>query len=154
MGRVAPTTALVAAFLASIQIVNALTKSGDAEPDEQTMQQLLDSVDPIVLSTTPRSGPKAGKAFVVRVVKLNVAPGERPGSGARHHPDRYSCLATLGERLMPGSGAGGCTFRIGKRHTRGKELTIVVTASYRGATTTWPFRFVVSGAPAAASTAG
>ena len=123
----------------SRRVVNAVTRSHDAAPDVWSLQ----AVDPIVLSTTPKSGPRAGKAFVVRPVRLNLPPGEAPASGAPR-PDRYSCVSMLGDRFIPGSGAGGCTLRIAKRHTHGKTLLVLVTASYRGATTSFPFKFVVS----------
>ena len=140
--RVTPTTALIVALLAVIQIVNAVTRSHDTAPDEQAIAPFLDAVDPVVLSTTPKSGPKAGKAFVVRPVRLNLRAGEAPASGAPR-PDRYSCLALIGDRLVSGSGAGGCTLRIAP-NARGRTLSVVVSASYRGATMTFPFEFVVS----------
>ena len=70
-----------------------------------------------------------------------------PASGALvagdPKPDSYTCRATLKGRALAGTGAGGCTVRLGKK-ARGKTLKVVLTVTYEGATKTFPYTFHVT----------
>ncbi len=121
--------------------------SHDSAPDDGLWNYSIDAGGPdiqgLMLQTTPSSGPRAGKLFVVTPVGLKLPP-----SGAlfsdQAHPESYTCRATIKSRALAGAGTGGCTLRIPKKKTRGKTLNVVVTVTYEGATKSVPFTFVVS----------
>ena len=95
-----------------------------------------------VVETTPASGPKAGKQFVLRPAGLKLPPDGRTLSSPDPKPESYSCKATLKGRPIGGSGTGGCTWRLPKT-ARGKTLKVVVTVTYEGTTASFPYTFKV-----------
>lgn len=126
---------------------NADTNASDSAPDDGMYNYSFDAAGPdiqgVTLQTTPSSGPRAGKAFVVTPVGLKLPPNGAIISVAPK-PESYTCKATLNGRPVAGSGTGSCTFRIAKKKTRGKKLNVTVTVTYQGATKSVPFTFVVS----------
>jgi hypothetical protein len=134
-------------FNFSVETKNMSTKAYDDAPDLGMYNYSLDAGGPdiqgVMVQTTPSSGPKAGKPFVVTPIGLKLPPDGAIIS-VLPQPESYSCKPTLKGRAVPGSGTGGCTLRIPKKKTRGKPLTVVVTVSYEGATKSVPFTFVVS----------
>jgi hypothetical protein len=134
-------------FNFSVESKNTTTKAYDDAPDLGMYNYSLDAGGPdiqgVMLQTTPSSGPKAGKPFVVSPLALKLPP-DGAFISVLPQPESYSCKATLKGRAVPGSGTGGCTLRIAKKKTRGKTLSVVVTVSYEGATKSVPFTFVVS----------
>jgi hypothetical protein len=134
-------------FNFTVRSLNTDTKATDDAPDIGMYNYSLDAGGPdiqgVMLTTTPGSGPRAGKPFVVTPTGLKLPPTGGIIS-VLPQPESYSCKATLKGRAVPASGTGGCTLRIAKKKTRGKPLTVVVTVSYEGATKSVPFTFVVS----------
>ncbi len=126
---------------------NSSDQSQDSAPEDGMWNYSIDAQGPdiqgVMLLTTPSSGPKSGKRFVVSPIGLKLPPdgGIIP---VLPHPDSYSCRATIKSRAVPGTGTGGCTLRIAKKKTRGKTLSVTVTVTYEGATKSVPFTFVVS----------
>lgn len=126
---------------------NTTARTSDEAPDDGMYNYSLDAGGPdiqgVTLQTSPSSGPRAGKAFVVTPVGLKL-----PANGAvisvAPKPESYTCKATLKGRPVAGSGTGSCTFRIAKKKTRGKKLNVTVTVTYQGATKSVPFTFIVS----------
>ena len=96
----------------------------------------------VLVQTQPTLGPKSGKRFVVSLVGVKLPP-----SGAVidivPKPDSYTCRATLKGRAMSGTGTGGCTYLVPKK-SRGKQLKVVATVVYEGATKAFSFPFTVS----------
>jgi hypothetical protein len=131
-------------FMAST--FNTDTHATDDAPDDGMYNYSADASGPdiqgVTLRTTPSSGPKAGKRFVVTPVGLKLPP-----NGAiitiSPPPDSYTCRATIKGRQVAGAGTGGCTLRLAKK-SRTRQLHVVVTVSYEGATKSVPFTFVVS----------
>jgi hypothetical protein len=124
------------------------TRAGDAgsgqfddAPDSGTWNYSLQAGGPnlrgLLVQPAPVSGPKAGKRFGVTLIGVRVASTLVP------KPDSYSCRARLAGKSLTGSGTGGCVWKLPPK-SRGKALSIVVTASYEGATTSMPLRFVVA----------
>src|SRR4030095_7364896 len=97
----------------------------------------------MLLQTTPVSGPRAGKRFVVTPIGLKLPPDGALVSIAPK-PESYACHAKLKGKAVAATGTGDCTLRIPKKKTRGKKLTVVVDVTYEGATKSVPFTFVVS----------
>jgi hypothetical protein len=126
---------------------NMDTNASDDAPDDGMYNYSFAAGGPdiqgVTLQTTPSSGPRAGKRFVVTPLGLKLPPNGAVVSIAPQ-PESYSCRATLKGRTLAGSGTGGCTLSIAKKKTRGKKLSVEVTVTYEGATKTVPFSFVVS----------
>jgi hypothetical protein len=126
---------------------NTTAKTSDEAPDDGMYNYSLDAGGPdiqgVTLQTSPSSGPRAGKSFVVTPVGLKLPPNGAVISIAPK-PESYTCKATLKGRPVAGSGTGSCTFRIAKKKTRGKKLNVTITVTYQGATRSVPFTFVVS----------
>jgi hypothetical protein len=99
----------------------------------------IDSVD---MRTTPSSGPRAGRRFVVTPTGLKLPPDGRTTTTPTA-PESYSCASKLAGRTLAGKGTGRCTFAIPKK-ARGKRLTVLLTVNYQGATKTFPFTFKVA----------
>jgi hypothetical protein len=120
---------------------------GDSAPDLGMFNYSLDAGGPLIQSvdvqTTPSTGPKAGKPFTVTPTNLKLPPTLSLLSGPIV-PDSYSCKATLKGKALAGSGTGGCTFRVPKKKTRGKSISVVLTVSYQGATKAFPLTFSVT----------
>jgi hypothetical protein len=96
----------------------------------------------VMLETTPSSGPRAGKRFVVNPLGLKLPPNGAIVSVAPQ-PESYSCSTKLGAWTLPGSGTGGCTIAIPKKKARGKTLTVQLTVDYEGAMKVVPLKFRV-----------
>lgn len=117
----------------------------DDAPDDGTWNYSLASRGPdiqaVLVATNPGFGPKAGKPFTVSVAGLRV-----PSTGVAPllpQPDSYVCRATLAGKALAGRGTGGCTWTIPKTAER-KQLRVILTVSYQGATKRVPFVYRVS----------
>lgn len=110
----------------------------DDAPDDGAFNYMLTAGGPDIrevgVKTSPASGPRAGRKFVVEPTTLLLPP-----TGAMltvsPKPETYQCAAKLGAKALRGTGAGGCTFAIPKK-AKGKRLSVVLTASYQGASKT------------------
>jgi hypothetical protein len=107
----------------------------DDAPDDGTFNYKLAAGGPDIreagVKTSPESGPRAGRKFVVEPTTLLLPP-----TGAMISvspvPESYQCAAKLGAKALRGTGAGGCTFAIPKK-AKGKRLSVGLTVSYQGA---------------------
>jgi hypothetical protein len=121
------------------------TRSGDVAPDLGTYNYSIVAGGPLIQSvdvvTKPQLGPRAGKTFVLTPAGLHL-PSDGSAVTVLPQPDSYSCAATLKSARLPGTGTGGCTFKLTKK-ARGKALTVVLTVVYEGATTSVPYHFRV-----------
>ncbi len=119
----------------------------DDAPDDGAFNYSFDTngpqIDSVDVQTTPASGPKAGKRFVVTPTALKLPPDGR-ASATPLVPDSYSCTAKLGARTLVGRGTGSCTFAIPKKKARGKQVAVVLTVNYQGATRSFPLTFKVA----------
>jgi hypothetical protein len=119
----------------------------DHAPDDGLFNYSLDANGPQIISaevqTTPSSGPRAGKRFVIVPTALKLPPDARM-ENTPLLPESYSCTAKLGVRTLNGTGTGTCTFSIPKKKARGKRLTVVLTVNYQGATKSVPLTFKVA----------
>lgn len=123
-----------------VRAVRGAAASGqlDDAPDDGAFNYMLTAGGPDIrgvgVKTSPASGPGAGRKFVVEPTTLLLPP-----SGAMialsPKPESYQCAAKLGAKTLRGTGAGGCTFAIPKT-AKGKRLSVVLTASYQGASKT------------------
>jgi hypothetical protein len=110
----------------------------DDAPDDGAFNYKLAAGGPDIrevgVKTSPESGPRAGRKFVVEPTTLLLPP-----TGAMltisPKPETYQCAAKLGAKALRGTGAGGCTFAISKK-AKGKRLSVALTASYQGASKT------------------
>jgi hypothetical protein len=125
---------------------NIVTVGLDIAPDDGAYNYAIDANGPQINSvdvqTTPSAGPRAGKQFVIVPTALRLPPDGRETS-APIVPESYSCTAKLGAKKLAGSGTGGCTFKIAKKKTRGKKLTVQLTVNYQGAAKVVPLTFKV-----------
>src|SRR5262245_53230303 len=85
----------------------------------------------VLVQTTPATGPRVGKTFSVKVNGINLPQTDVSGA---LRPDSWKCTAKLDGRTLAGSGTGGCTFRIPKKKSMGKQLVVTVSVTYQGAT--------------------
>jgi hypothetical protein len=119
----------------------------DVAPDDGAFNYSFDANGPQINSvdvqTTPSSGPKAGKQFVIVPTALKLPPDGRTKS-TPVLPESYSCAAKLGAKKLAGRGTGGCTMTVPKKKARGKQLTVLLTVNYQGATKVVPLKFKVS----------
>jgi hypothetical protein len=120
----------------------------DTAPDDGAFNYSFDAngpeIDSVDLRTTPSTGPKAGKPFVIVPTGLKLPPDGRT-KPAPILPESYSCAAaTLGAKKLAGSGTGGCTIAVPKKKARGKKLTVQLTVVYQGATKVVPLTFTVT----------
>jgi hypothetical protein len=123
-----------------VRAVRGAAASGqlDDAPDDGAFNYMLTAGGPDIrevgVKTSPASGPRAGRKFAVEPTTLVLPP-----SGAMialsPKPESYQCAAKLGAKTLRGTGAGGCTFAIPKT-AKGKRLSVVLTASYQGASKT------------------
>ena len=121
-------------------------KKFDDAPNDGVFNYSIDADGPLITSvdvqTSPSSGPRAGKAFVITPTAVHLPPDG--ALNASRPPDSYSCSAAkLGAKTLTGSGTGNCTFRIPKKKAKGKTLTVTLTASYQGGTKNMPLSFTV-----------
>jgi hypothetical protein len=129
----------------SVDTLDVANKQWDSAPEDGMFNYSLDAGGPNIVSvdlqTTPSSGPKAGKQFVLAPTALHLPPN---GSlfGQVPTPESYTCQATLRGRTLAGTGTGGCSLRLAKK-ARGKTLKVVLTVTYEGATKALPYTFNV-----------
>lgn len=117
----------------------------DDAPDDGAFNYKLDTGGPDIrqvrVQATPDSGPRAGRKFVVAATGLVLPP-----TGSMlivwPQPESYQCVAKLGAKALKGTGVGRCTYAIPKK-AKGKRLSVVVTASYQGASKTVQFVYKV-----------
>lgn len=116
----------------------------DDAPDDGSFNYTLAAGGPDIrevgVKTTPDSGPRAGRPFVVQATSLALPVV--PGDGLSPQPDAYACTAKLGAKALRGTGIGKCTFAIPKQ-AKGKKLSVSLTASYQGASKTVQFVYKV-----------
>jgi hypothetical protein len=125
-------------FWVRTAIGEAASEQMDDAPDDGAFNYKLDTGGPDIrqvrVQATPDSGPRAGRKFVVAATGLVLPP-----TGSMQivwpQPESYQCAAKLGARTLRGTGAGGCTYAIPKT-AKGKRLSVVLTASYQGASKT------------------
>jgi hypothetical protein len=125
---------------------NMVTFGLDTAPDDGAYNYAIDANGPQINSvdvqTTPSTGPRAGKRFVIVPTALHLPPDGRE-TQATIVPESYSCTAKLGAKTLVGKGTGGCTLTIPKKKTRGKKLTVQLTVNYQGAAKVVPLTFKV-----------
>jgi hypothetical protein len=118
----------------------------DSAPDDGAYNYAIEvngpQINSVDVQTTPAAGPRAGKKFVIVPTALHLPPDGRT-TPATIVPESYSCTATVGAKKLAGTGTGGCTFAVPKKKTRGKKLTVQLTANYQGATKVVPLTFKV-----------
>jgi hypothetical protein len=123
--------------------VNMVDKKSDDAPDDGAYNYSIDANGPDIqsldLKTAPTAGPKHGKKFVVTPAGLKLPVG---GPIDEQPPDSYRCTAKVGQRALPGSGTGACTFTVPKK-SRGKQLRLTVTVNYEGASKNFTYSFRV-----------
>ena len=95
----------------------------------------------VVTTVKPARGPRAGHSFTVGVTGVKLPP-DGEATPTIPSPNSFSCAAKLAGRSLKGHGTGGCTFAVPKK-SRGKSLTVAVTARYEGGTKTVQLRFRV-----------
>ena len=119
--------------------------SYDDVPDDGTWNYSLGAggpnIEAVLVATRPSAGPKAGRPFALTPGGLRVK--SNGGAPILPQPDTYRCRATLGGKVLAGTGTGGCNWRI-PRTARGKLLRVVLTVTYQGATKSVPFAYRVS----------
>jgi hypothetical protein len=117
----------------------------DDAPDDGTWNYSLKAGGPeirgVLVETTPAAGPRAGKSFTVTPIGVKLPPSGAALDGAPK-PDSYGCKAKLKGRTLRGVGKGGCTFKVPK-NARKKQLVVVVTVNYQGATTSVTYAYRV-----------
>jgi hypothetical protein len=117
----------------------------DDAPDDGVWNYTLAANGPditaaLVQPTPPL--PKAGKLFTLSVTGLKVT-GETDGSAALPKPDSYTCTATVAGKRVQGLGTNGCSWKLPKKHVKGKLLAVTVNVVYEGATKAFTFSFPV-----------
>jgi hypothetical protein len=107
----------------------------DVAPDDGLWNYDLSASGPdirqVLVQTMPAAGPRVGKTFSVKVSGINLPQTNVPTAV---QPDSWKCTAKLGGRTLAGSGTGGCTFRIPKKKSKGRQLVVTVSVTYQGAT--------------------
>jgi hypothetical protein len=121
--------------------------SSDSAPDDGAYNYSFDANGPQINSvdvqTTPATGPKAGRAFVIAPTALHLPPDGRKSTAAIL-PESYSCTVKLGAKTLAGRGTGGCTVSIPKKKkSKGKTLSVQLTVNYQGAAKVVPLTFKV-----------
>ena len=118
----------------------------DSAPDDGAYNYSFEANGPLINSvdvqTTPSTGPKAGKSFVIAPTALHLPPDAR-STATTILPESYSCSAKLGAKKLAGTGTGGCTFAIPKKKSKGKKLVVQLTVNYQGAAKVVPLTFKV-----------
>ncbi len=124
-----------------------LAAGSDAAPNDGAYNYSFEANGPQINSvdvkTTPSTGPRAGKRFVVVPAGLKLPPDGRTTT-TPVLPESYSCTAKLGAKQLAGSGTGGCTITVPKKKARGKRLTVQLTVTYQGVTKVVPLTFKVT----------
>jgi hypothetical protein len=114
---------------------DAAPGSRDDAPDEGLWNYDLTVGGPdireVLVQTTPATGPRVGKPFAVKVAGIKLP---QTNASDAVQPDSSKCTAKLAGRTLAGSGTGGCTFRIPRKKSKGKQLVVTVSVAYEGAT--------------------
>ena len=117
----------------------------DDAPDDGTFNYALAAGGPdireVAVQTTPQSGPRAGRKFVVRPTALTL-PQSAPTLEGTPKPQAYRCAARVGAKTLRGTGAGACTFDVPKKAKR-KRLAVTLTVEYQGASKSVQLVYVV-----------
>jgi hypothetical protein len=134
-------------FNFAVSTINLTQIALDSAPDDGAYSYSFDANGPQINSvdvkTTPSTGPRAGKRFVVVPTALKLPPDGR-ATTTPVLPESYSCTAKLGAKQLAGSGTGGCTIAVPKKKARGKRLTVQLTVTYQGVTKVVPLTFKVT----------
>jgi hypothetical protein len=134
-------------FNFAVSTINLTQIALDSAPDDGYYSYSFDANGPQINSvdvkTTPSTGPRAGKRFVVVPTALRLPPDGRTTT-TPVLPESYSCTAKLGAKQLAGTGTGGCTIAVPKKKARGKRLTVQLTVNYQGATKVVPLTFKVT----------
>lgn len=138
----------VASTLSISELSSNIAQIGlDVAPDDGAYNYSFEANGPQINSvdvqTTPSAGPKAGKQFVIVPTGLKLPPDGRT-KATPVLPESYSCTAKLGAKKLAGRGTGGCTMAVPKKKARGKQLSVLLTVNYQGATKVVPLTFKVS----------
>ena len=127
--------------------VNLTDRTSDHGPNDGAYNYSFEvngpQINSVDVKTTPSTGPRAGKRFVVVPAGLKLPPDGRT-TMTPVLPESYSCTAKLGTKQLAGSGAGGCTIAVPKRNARAKRLTVQLTVVYQGVTKVVPLTFKVA----------
>jgi hypothetical protein len=100
----------------------------DGAPDDQPSYGytlVLPAPTVVATSATFSGTPKAGHAFVVKSIDVDLS------NGTTVRATGLKCTATLGGVVVHGTGAGACTFKLPKT-AKGKKLTVRAAGSYNG----------------------
>lgn len=130
----------------SVQSRTATDGQFDDAPDDGHFNYTLPAGGPDIRSVRveakPAAGPKAGRAFTITPVALELPPSGAM-IAATPVPESYTCTARLGAKALKGTGTGGCSFKIPKKNAKKKTLTVVLTVSYQGASKVQTLAFKV-----------
>lgn len=147
LGNTADFNFVATAFYMSPLGTNIVQIGLDTAPDDGAFNYSFDAngpqIDSVEVQTTPSTGPKAGKKFVIVPTALKLPPDGR-AKPAPVLPESYSCSAKLGAKKLAGSGTGACSIAVPKKKARGKKLTVQLTVTYQGATKVVPLTFKVT----------
>jgi hypothetical protein len=115
-------------FLVTVRGTDPNTPYIDSAPDDQPVYGYTLVVPPptvVSTSATFSGAPKAGHAFVVKSLDVDLS------NGTTVKATGLKCTATLGGLAVHGTGAGGCTFKL-PTTAKGKRLTVRAAGSYNG----------------------
>jgi hypothetical protein len=135
------------AFNFWVRSYDSVGKKWDNAPDDGAFNYSIALNGPdirsIDLQTSPATGPRAGKKFVVTPMALKLPPNGAIAFDVSQVPESYSCTATLAKGALRGTGKGGCTLAIPKAKSAGKTLSVKVTVNYQGAAKAFTYTFKV-----------
>jgi hypothetical protein len=127
--------------------INMSDRTSDHGPNDGAFNYSFEvngpQINSVDVQTTPSTGPRAGKRFVILPAGLKLPPDGRTIT-TPVLPESYSCAAKLGGQQLVGSGTGGCTIAVPKKKARGKRLIVQLTVTYQGATKVVPLTFKVT----------
>ena len=127
-------------FYAWVATVSSPTDEqwADVAPDGDATYDYVLSMPRVVKASvrSAPSAPRAGRPFTVTGVTFTFQTQETVTAR------KLRCRATLAGRTLRGSGAGGCTFSL-PRDTKGKRLTVAITAAVGSESVTVKSSFTV-----------
>lgn len=113
--------------------------SQDVAPNGSAFWTYQLKLRPVLDSISARfqpGAPRAGQLFTVARVTLRLEGGQNVT------PSAIRCRARLGTSTL--APAGNCRWRIPKKKSKGKRLSVTITASYQGESASFlPFTFTV-----------
>lgn len=115
------------AFWAATEVLPGSGDFDDLAPDGTAVYNYTLSIPHIagIRARFSPTAPRAGRRFGVTGVTVSLETTEEiPATGFR-------CRATVGGKVLRGTGVGGCTFSI-PRSAKGKRLAIAITATVPG----------------------